>query len=465
MLTKSVGANPNYLATIVQLGEPIPHRNADRLQIFICGGNRVITDLSYNKGDICVFFPLESKLSGKLLSALNMYEDKNLNADNTQKGYVNSKSRVRAVKLREEPSMGLVLMLKVVESVMGDAGGVDVGTEFDTWNGTLICEKYIPACGTVPSGEVRVKGPQARVNRINRMVEGQFRLHEDTTQLRRNMHKLSPEDIISITYKMHGTSWVVGNVLTKSVLTWKDRVAKFFGVKVKETEYDYIYSSRSVIKNKFANANPNHYYGTDLWGDIKDHLRDRVPPGFTLYGEAVGFTSTNGAIQKGYDYGYRPRDKFLDIDKAASQDPYSYEEYQEGKHFGVYVYRITFTTVSGFKTELTWSQIKDFCAWFGLRHVPELFYGKAQDWGFAQEHWHENVLAKLEANYLEKDCDMCTNKVPAEGVVVRKDSLLNFEAYKLKSFRFLEGETKALDIGEIDIETQQANGDEENVAA
>jgi hypothetical protein len=48
---------------------------------------------------------------------------------------------------------------------------------------------------------------------------------------------------------------------------------------------------------------------------------------------------------------------------------------------------------------------------------------------------------------------MCNNKVPEEGIVVRKESLFSCESYKLKSFSFLEKESKELDKGVIDIES------------
>lgn len=458
MLKTSIDANPNYLATIVQLGKPMVHPKADRLQIFLVQGCRVITDMSRKEGDIGVFFPLESRLNHTLLSKLNMYDDKNLNEDNTKKGYVNNKGRIRAVKLREEPSMGLFLAEAEIASALGmhKSYGPLLGVEFDTWNDIVICSKYVPK----PAQTQEVKEKSQRYNvksgRFNRLVDNQFRFHADTTQLRRNIHKLSPEDIISITYKLHGTSWVAGNVMVRRPLTRWERVCRWFGANIQETEYDVIYSSRSVVKNKFANSNPNHYYGVDLWGDIKDYLDGKIPKGFTLYGEAVGYTSSGGTIQRGYDYGYKPREKFMDIDRASTQDPYSLEEYQEGKHFGVYVYRITTTNADGKKVELSWPQIKEFCNFYGIKHVPEMFHGKASDWGFkTDEHWHENLLAKLESNYLEKDCHMCISKAPAEGVVVRKDVLFDFEAYKLKSWRFLEKETKELDEGIIDLETEQ----------
>ena len=47
---------------------------------------------------------------------------------------------------------------------------------------------------------------------------------------------------------------------------------------------------------------------------------------------------------------------------------------------------------------------------------------------------------------------MCVNKVPEEGIVIRKNNIFTYEAYKLKSFRFLEAESKQLDTGEANLE-------------
>jgi hypothetical protein len=52
----------------------------------------------------------------------------------------------------------------------------------------------------------------------------------------------------------------------------------------------------------------------------------------------------------------------------------------------------------------------------------------------------------------------CNNPVPEEGICVRRDGL-NIDIFKLKSFRFLEYETKNLDKGEIDIETKETISD------
>jgi hypothetical protein len=67
-------------------------------------------------------------------------------------------------------------------------------------------------------------------------------------------------------------------------------------------------------------------------------------------------------------------------------------------------------------------------------------------------HFHENLLEKLKEKYLEKDCDICKNNVPAEGIVVRNLSNPHVNALKLKSFRFLAHESKTLDKGEVSME-------------
>ena len=98
------------------------------------------------------------------------------------------------------------------------------------------------------SGENNKKGKQSV--KISRLVDNQFYLHGDTSNLRKNMDKINPDDIIGIHYKKHGTSIVIGNVQVKRELSWVEKLAKRFNVKVDETKYDIVYASRRVIKNK-----------------------------------------------------------------------------------------------------------------------------------------------------------------------------------------------------------------------
>jgi len=91
----------------------------------------------------------------------------------------------------------------------------------------------------------------------------------------------------------------------------------------------------------------------------------------------------------------------------------------------------------------------------GLECVPLFFYGKAKD-VFPEiktdEHWHEEFIKKLEEKYTNGRCYICMNDVPREGIVIRKEKMNEFEAYKLKSWEFLEYESAVLDDCIINIE-------------
>lgn len=175
------------------------------------------------------------------------------------------------------------------------------------------------------------------------------------------------------------------------------------------------------------NQEQRHFYDFDIWTHVGEELKPFIPKGVTLYGEIAGRLPNGKWIQKDYDYGHTT--------------------------YGVYVFRITYTNYDGQVFEFTPQQIMDFCAKNNLLSPKYFFYGQAQHMFDLDttNHWHENFLEKLVENYNEKDCFMCKHTVPEEGIVLRKEGEF-FEAYKLKSVRFLERETKALDAGQGDFE-------------
>ena len=266
---------------------------------------------------------------------------------------------------------------------------------------------------------------------FDKLVPNQFRFHETTTQLAKNLDKFHVNDLIVITDKWHGTSAVFANVLIKKPLSWKEKLVKFLGVEVIDKQYDILYASRTVIKNQYINAGVTAgYYNEDIWAVVRDEIKDKIEPGITIYGEIVGYLQSGKHIQKGYDYGC-----------------------VHGEHKLV-VYRITYTKPDGNVIEYSWLQIKDYCRKYQLEHVKELFFGTIRE--FVDDWGEETFLDWLSTTYLEKDCKYCVNKVPAEGICVRIDGRDNYSTYKLKSKRFLERETKELDSGEANIEEEQS---------
>jgi hypothetical protein len=450
MLRISEKANRNYLAKVVSLGKSVTHPNADRLQGFIIDHARIYVDLSFKEHDICIYFPLECQIDARILSFLNLYSDKSLNKDNSKAGFFNSKGRVRAVRLRSEPSQGFIMKAQDFIDAVSTFSSVNklidvdsIGEEFDSINDEIIVKKYVVE-KQIKSG---VKSDKKLASKVSRVVENQFRFHIDTEQLKKNIYKVNRNDYVSITAKLHGTSVIFGKLLTYRKLSFIEKVLKKLGVNINDKVYDLLYSSRRVIKNDDLNTQANHYYSSDVWGDAARTLEYAVQKGYTLYGEIVGFTRDGAYIQKGFDY--------------SCIKPIYENEYVEGVHYKVYIYRITFTNEDGNVCELSWRQIKTYCEHFGIRHVPEYYFGKLVNFDKSlkkiksDDEFNGAVIKLLEENYLEKYCEFCAVKVPSEGIVLRVDKLFNFDAYKLKSFLFFEWESKQLDDNVIDIESEE----------
>ena len=106
-----------------------------------------------------------------------------------------------------------------------------------------------------------------KVKRVSRLADKQFRLHVDTEPLKKNVSRINLDDKIAITYKIHGCAFTLGNVMVKRRLSLRDKIAKMFGVKIQELTYDYIWSSRRVIKNEYEEADKRniHFYDHDVW--------------------------------------------------------------------------------------------------------------------------------------------------------------------------------------------------------
>lgn len=429
--------NPNYTATIVEVTNIIPLEGMDRVQAAIVLGNQVIVSKDVKKGDIGVYFPVECQLSHNYLATNNLYRKKDLNTDKEKAGYFDENRRVRCVKFAKvHKSEGIFMPLESIINVFTNLDLSDikfkVGDTFDEIEGVEICRKYTVNLRQKGSGLGGGRSGRGKVARETKLIDNQFRFHDDTSMLFRNLHKFNPDSIISITYKLHGTSGISSKILCKKPLAWYEKILKKLGVNIVDTAYDYIYSSRKVIKNAELNPNTNHFYNEDIWGLAHNKVKDFLQNGMTLYYEIVGFLPYSGGyIQKEYDYGCN------------------------SKEFAVYIYRITYTNVDGKVVEYSAKQVQEWCNKNGLNTVHELFYGKASellsDNRLNIKTWRNRFLQIIKDRYNEKECFMCVNKLPEEGVVIRVEGL-DFEAYKQKSTAFYERETAQLDKGENNIE-------------
>ena len=437
--------NPNYAASVVALKDFVDLPNCDNVKHALLFGNAVVIGKEAQAGELGVFFPVETKLSNEFLSNNNLLRKSaqselcsNVNPETS--GFFEAHGRVKAVKFRGHKSEGFWIPIASLAFTGVPTSVFQAGDVFDQIGDHEICRKYV-----IKRNPMGTHRGQARLARLeDSIVDGQFRFHPDTENLRRNIHKIQPSDYISISDKWHGTSVVIAKILVKRQLNCLEKLASFV-VPVQKYVYGLTYSSRKVIKavNGIAKGTAQHFYSSDIWGDVAKEVEDRIPDGFTLYGEIVGFTKEVSPIQSGYHYGCGP-----------------------GQH-RLLIYRTTVTTPSGQAVELPWLQMLEFCHKYGFETVQPLWYGKATEisplTGQSVDLWQQDLLQELEYRYVQdQPCPYNNAEVPAEGIVVRVDHLHESEAFKLKNFRFLERETKLLDKGELDLETSQSEGEDDN---
>lgn len=424
----------NYSATIVQIDNLRKHSNADRLQCTNIFGNNVIVGPDTKVGDIGIFFPMESQIGEEFAVANDLIRRKDPETGKPAGGMFDQNRRVRAQTFRGEKSMGFWCPIEYLYKLPGiNPADFDLhpGDEFEELGGMKISTKYVVKVKNQPPAPGK-KGKTSK--KVSKMIDGQFRFHFDTAQLGKNIHRINPHDIISVSWKLHGTSAIASRVICRKELKWWEKVLKKLGAPIVDTEWDHIYASRRVVKND--NRDHNHFYGTDLWSHAGEKLKPFLHAGETVYFEIVGYTPDGKAIQKGYDYGYK-----------------------EGE-YGIYIYRITYTNVEGKVIELPYFQVEQRAVELGVNACPSIYYGRAgsmfSDLDEEAEDWNAQFLNHLQRYFVfDQDCHLCKNKVPAEGIVLRVEGT-EINNFKLKSFRFYKWESKQLDSGEADMESAES---------
>lgn len=427
---KQAMSDVNYQATVVEISNKYDLPGLDNLKGTNIFGNQVLIGKDTEIGTIGIYFPLESQLGEEFCIKNDLIRRKDENGK-VLGGMFDANRRVRAIKLKGNPSMGFWIPISSL-SVAGVKKLPDVGESFNLIEGIDISKKYVSARNKSGNSGLPNKKQMKRY-KISRIVDNQFRFHFDTLQFGKNAHRLQWEDIISITWKFHGTSAIASRVLAK--MTDVSRLKHWMVdhcLGSYKIDYDYLYASRQVIKN--SKTCGLHFYGHDLWTDVgSSTFGGKLHKGETVYYEIVGYVNGQKMIQKGYDYGCA----------VGTCKPY--------------VYRITMTNVDGVVTELPFPLLKERCVQLGASPVEEIFYGKVEDFIPYDPSRYAGVMLQ---EHLVKTCvsgqdsAFCKNKVPEEGVVVRKEGLV-IESYKLKSFAFLKRETEELDKCEENIEDSQ----------
>lgn len=382
-------------------------------------------------------------------------------------GFFNKYGRVRCVTLKGENSFGFIFS---PESLMKWDSNITLkdikdyeNQEFDTINGNLFCKAFIPP--VQPSKE-RTKSTKREklVKKFDRIVEREFQFHYDTNQLEKNIKLFKPTDVVDISVKKHGTSAIVAKVKTKvpkklpiHKRLWNLVVDTFNIFKTTRIidytiEYGPVYASRTVIKNKYLNKEVGKgYYGSDIWSEYGDIIYPYLENGMTVYGEICGYlTNSDKMIQKSYDYGSNRGENTFMPYRITTEEGDKKREWEVGE-------------VVVWTNKLRDRMLKDSnpnvdkITTINILYVGTLenLYPNIQ----VDENWHTNILEAMKSDKehfgMEENEPLCNNKVPREGICIRKFNDPLRECFKLKTQSFKLKEALQYDEGEVDIEAAQ----------
>jgi RNA ligase (TIGR02306 family) len=299
---------------VVLIDEILPHPNADRLEIArIAGWNCVIRKGEYHAQDKVVYIPVDSVLPFELESKLFPPDSK----------VKLEKSRVRTIKLRGAISQGIIATLEELGLEAFLAVGEDVADE-------LGITKYEPPVKSTPG---LLRGNMLSPKKGNSL----FRKYTDIENFKYYNILFTPEDIVWVSEKLHGTSVRYALLPTETNTVWK-KIKKFFHLLPK---YEFCLGSRNVqLQYKLVY---DGFYETNVYGKVatQEFIKTKLIPGESVYGEIVG-----SGIQKDYTYGCNPGEhKF-----------FVYDVMRDGRW-------------------LNYRELKEFCNDTNLNLVPVLYEG------------------------------------------------------------------------------------------
>lgn len=410
--------NESYTCTIVRLDSTRPLDNMDNLVAANFYGMQALVPKTYLPG-LYALFSAESQLTDDFCRSNNLYRKPEMNQDQNQKGYIEHNRRVRAVKMRGHISSAMLLPLTCFDYLGVDASKFKEGDTFDHIDGVEVCRKYINRQDVINAQR------QAKQNKKAdpKVDEKLFPQHTDTAQYFRHKAEFG-DKIVSVTQKLEGTSVRFGKVPVRRRLSFLEKFAQKFGANVKTHEIDFVVGSRRVIKT--VENKDQGFYSEDIWTQVSERFKEVIPNNFILYGEIIGYVDNNTSIQPRYTYNLKP-----------GQNEF-------------YCYRVSVINEQGLLVDLSYDGMTRFCEERGIKVVPLLWSGWHHDLNiddFMDKRYHEQ-------GYMQA-IPLSDKKTVDEGVVVRAESLQPI-LMKAKSPEFLGFETKILDSGNIDIESEQS---------
>lgn len=363
------------------------HPNADKLDIVKVYGFEIITQKDqYKVDDIVLFIPPDSILPQNIENILFGPDSKiKLN-----------KHRVKQIKIRGSYSQGMVANPKDIEIGLGiyldnDLERYTASLEND-YSEKLGITKYEP-----PLPDYQSNQPKVKKERNKQYENPYFHKYNGLENIKWYPDLFTDGELVSITEKLHGTSFRAGYVPYTANSLLK-RILKFFKLSPK---YEFVWGSNNVqLQEKYKDW--TGYYEEDVYTKIVKQydLKNRLKDSEVIYGEIIG-----DKIQKNYTYGCK-----------------------EGEHkLVLFDVKIQTKDASDY---LNVDDFQAFCKERGFEYVPELYRGPF------------NLMKAKELTI--GDSVYCASQKVREGVVIKSlvetTCSIGKKALKLISEKYLEGD-------------------------
>jgi RNA ligase (TIGR02306 family) len=238
------------------------HPNADRLDIAnVKGWSCIVGRDSYEAGDWCVFFPPDSVLPEWIVNEYDLE-------------FLKKGGRVGTLKLRGYISQGLVLPTSVLKYPVSSN---DLGKNMAEYLGVA---KYEPPA---PKASHQGKVTSRKVQNPH------FTKYTDIENIQNFDTVFQEGDLVVITEKIHGSNirfgwlpieinWNSGNIF--------GILRSLFHKYILGRKYEFVYGSHNVQLQFDSDKN---FYAENIYAKVlKDVKKDRLPKGYTFYGEVFG---------------------------------------------------------------------------------------------------------------------------------------------------------------------------------
>lgn len=411
----------SYQLIVASIESIRPIEKADRIVAATILGNEVVVGIDSKVGDILIYAETDGIFKDDFCINNDLFPKLDANGKKIGGGFFTpGKARIRAQKFKGVKSHGFAFPPSYLSYTGYKINSLKKGDRFNELNGIKIAEKYYTAA-TIRAMNNATKQKKKQPHSL------MMKEFSDVGQFRYYGKDIPKGALISLQNKKHGTSNRISYVLQNIELNKIQKFINKFIPIFKDKKREYLIGSRRVVLLP-KDITKEGFHGTeDFRYELLPIVKDKLPLGFTLYGEITGWV--NGKPIMGAHDLTKP--EYKDIKNLfPSPMHFAYGD-GEGQHTFT-LYHATFANEDGYQIDLSWEEVKNLAIKLGIKHTFE----------FEPEFIYDGDIRSLQdrvQKYIDKP-DPEDNRHYSEGVVIRATVGNKVSFYKEKGFYFKLGE-------------------------